>query len=204
MTEINLKPPTEPNRKAKVHLSPGTWRLWDGPNPGRFLRDSKGMSIVLWNNSSASPWPLIIPTRSAISPSASAELPLQRHEDGLKRCVGCGLCSVVCPSTPFIWKRRKTHPASGIHGECYASYHQIDMLRCIFCGFVRRACRMPLSRDQTEAASTNGRIYLHQGTTAAFGGGSGKTCPGMTWLSEQEAVTHPVSPTSLNTISIRK
>ncbi|MBD3265321.1 NADH-quinone oxidoreductase subunit NuoI [bacterium] len=66
---------------------------------------------------------------------------LQRHPDGKERCVGCGLCSVVCPSNAIFLEARENTPDNQVsHGERYASLYQIDMLRCIFCGYCEEAC----------------------------------------------------------------
>ncbi|HPP01474.1 MAG TPA: NADH-quinone oxidoreductase subunit NuoI [bacterium] len=66
---------------------------------------------------------------------------LQRHEDGLERCVGCGLCGVVCPSNAIYLEAAENTPDHRVsHGERYAAVYQIDMLRCIFCGFCEEAC----------------------------------------------------------------
>lgn len=66
---------------------------------------------------------------------------LTKWEDGKERCVGCELCSIVCPSQAIYVKPAQNdpeHPHS--HGERYASDYQINMLRCIFCGLCEEAC----------------------------------------------------------------
>ena len=66
---------------------------------------------------------------------------LQRHPDGLERCVGCSLCSVVCPSDAIFVKAAENDPKAPVsHGERFSEVYQIDMLRCIFCGFCEEAC----------------------------------------------------------------
>ncbi len=66
---------------------------------------------------------------------------LQRHPDGLERCVGCGLCSVVCPTDAIYLEAAENPPDNPVsHGERYARHYQIDMIRCIFCGFCEEAC----------------------------------------------------------------
>lgn len=66
---------------------------------------------------------------------------LQRHPDGLERCVACSLCSVACPSDAIFVKAAENDPKSPVsQGERFADVYQIDMLRCIFCGFCEEAC----------------------------------------------------------------
>ncbi len=66
---------------------------------------------------------------------------LTKWNDGLDRCVGCELCSIVCPSQAIYVKPAANDPEDPhSHGERYASDFQINMLRCIFCGYCEEAC----------------------------------------------------------------
>lgn len=90
---------------------------------------------------------------------------LQRHEDGLERCVGCGLCAVVCPSDAiFLEAAENTAENRVSHGERYAIHYQIDMLRCIFCGFCEEACPEDaiVLGPNWEAASTDRDGFIYQ------------------------------------------
>lgn len=68
---------------------------------------------------------------------------LQRHPDGLEKCVGCGLCAAVCPSGAIFVQAAENTPEYHVSpGERYAEIYEINMSRCIFCGFCEEACPM--------------------------------------------------------------
>lgn len=66
---------------------------------------------------------------------------LQRHPDGLERCVGCMLCAAACPTEAiFIVAQENTDEKRVSHGERYAETWDLDLGRCMFCGFCVEAC----------------------------------------------------------------
>ena len=66
---------------------------------------------------------------------------LHRYENGLERCVCCGLCAAVCPADAIYMEAAENTPALRFSaGERYAKRYEIDMLRCIFCGYCEEAC----------------------------------------------------------------
>ncbi|MCX7797934.1 MAG: NADH-quinone oxidoreductase subunit NuoI [Melioribacter sp.] len=57
-------------------------------------------------------------------------------ENGVERCVACGLCSRVCPALAIEVQAAETE----YEKERYPEKFEINMLRCIFCGFCEEVC----------------------------------------------------------------
>src|SRR5258708_14106271 len=66
---------------------------------------------------------------------------LKRYNTGLKRFIGCSLGAAVCPADA-IWVEaaENTDEKRYSPGERYAKTYEINMLRCIFCGYCEDAC----------------------------------------------------------------
>jgi NADH-quinone oxidoreductase subunit I len=67
---------------------------------------------------------------------------LMRDENGLEKCVACGLCSVACPADAIYLEAAETM------GRCRPPRYvgtQIHKTRCIFCGYAKRY--LPGRRD---------------------------------------------------------
>jgi len=62
--------------------------------------------------------------------------PVLVAENGVERCVACGLCARVCPALAIEVQASETELAK----ERYPIKFEINMVRCIFCGFCEEVC----------------------------------------------------------------
>lgn len=69
-------------------------------------------------------------------PAAFRGRPVLVEEEGVERCVACGLCARVCPALAIEVQASETE----LPKERYPVKFEINMLRCIFCGFCEEAC----------------------------------------------------------------
>ncbi|WP_291521325.1 NADH-quinone oxidoreductase subunit NuoI [Branchiibius sp. NY16-3462-2] len=85
---------------------------------------------------------------------------LNRHPDGLEKCVGCELCAWACPADAILVEGASNDDATGQRfspGERYGRVYQINYLRCIFCGLCIEACptRALTMTNEYELADNN-------------------------------------------------
>ena len=66
---------------------------------------------------------------------------LNRHPDGLEKCIGCELCAWACPADAiYVEAADNTDEERFSPGERYGRVYQINYTRCIFCAMCVEAC----------------------------------------------------------------
>jgi NADH-quinone oxidoreductase subunit I len=96
-------------------------------------------------------------------PDAFRGMPvLVQLDNGLPKCVACGLCEFACP-TDCITIVPGELEGSGI--ERYPEQFDIDMSRCMFCGLCEEACpeeAIVMSREVEIATYDRGSMHFHK------------------------------------------
>ena len=91
---------------------------------------------------------------------------LNRHPDGLEKCVGCELCAWACPADAIYVEGADNNDGDRHSpGERYGRVYQINYLRCIFCGLCIEACptrALTMTHDFELADDDRGKLIFEK------------------------------------------
>jgi len=103
----------------------------------------KGMAVtlkhMLFSKSVTTEYP---EKKRVIAPRYRGRHVLKRDELGRERCTACYCCAYICPASCItIVADEVTPDIQANHPEDkYAKVFEIDLFRCIYCGFCQDAC----------------------------------------------------------------
>jgi len=89
---------------------------------------------------------------------------LRRYPNGEERCIACKLCEAVCPAMAITIESEQRED-----GTRRTTRYDIDLTKCIFCGFLRRVVPGRFDRGNTYSGiprRETRRLVLHQGNVA--------------------------------------
>jgi len=85
---------------------------------------------------------------------------LRTREDGSVACVACFMCSTNCPATCI---RIEAGEKEGLPQEKYPTEFEIDLLRCVYCGYCVDACPcnvIYMTRDDELSTTTRAESII--------------------------------------------
>ena len=72
--------------------------------------------------------------KGPLSPRFRGEHALRRYPNGEERCIACKLCEAICPAQAITIEAEPR-----LDGSRRTTRYDIDMTKCIYCGFCQEA-----------------------------------------------------------------
>ena len=141
MTDFNEKIDVEKKSSGQADINSVPFTEVEQPGPASLVQQAKGFWVTfstMFKKNQTVQYPDV---KAPTQPRFHGRHQLNRHPDGLEKCIGCELCAWACPADAiYVEGADNTEENRMSPGERYGKVYQINYLRCVFCGLCIEAC----------------------------------------------------------------